>query len=229
MQHFNNNLLCAIDVETTGLDPDVNEIVQLAILPLDSEFAPLKSIQPVNFYIKPTHPISYYRGQGDLTCGMKAIERACKIGVDAFTVADMIADSWFPRLLKIGLKQILPLAHNWIFDSAFIKRFFGPKTFELMFHFHYRDSMAIATFLNDVAAIQRQPYPFARMGLNNLLNALGMERISDHDALTDCLYTAKVYQQLARIYMDLWAGPIKNFNVDKLDCIVFGNGDTDDK
>lgn len=227
MQHFNNNVLCAVDVETTGTDPEKDEIVQLAILPLDSDFNPSKVIQPVNFFIKPEHPFEYYASQGDLECGIKAIKIACDIGIDAYTAGNLIADVWFPRLITQKLKQIMPLAHNWIFDSAFLRKFFGNKTYELMFHFHYRDSMTVATFLNDVAGVTRQDYPFARMGLNNLINALGMERLKDHDALTDCLYTARVYQQLVRVYQSLWTGPIKNFNIPELGGPVFGNSSTE--
>ena len=44
MQHLNGNLLCAVDIETTGLEPNYHEIWQLCVLPLDSNIDPLKKI-----------------------------------------------------------------------------------------------------------------------------------------------------------------------------------------
>ena len=49
MEHWNGNQICAMDTETTGLDPFWHEIVQIAILPLDSNMEPRQDVLP--FYI----------------------------------------------------------------------------------------------------------------------------------------------------------------------------------
>ena len=49
METWNGNQMAVIDVETTGLRPYFNEIVQICILPLDSNCDPRKDILP--FYI----------------------------------------------------------------------------------------------------------------------------------------------------------------------------------
>ena len=49
MQHWNGNQLCVVDVETTGLDLFWHEIIQLCILPLDSDINPRTDVSP--FYI----------------------------------------------------------------------------------------------------------------------------------------------------------------------------------
>ena len=46
MIHLNGNILCAVDVETTGLEVGFHEIWQIAVLPLDSNIKPNKDILP---------------------------------------------------------------------------------------------------------------------------------------------------------------------------------------
>ena len=36
--HLNGNLMAAVDLETTGTQPGYHEIIQIAVVPLDSEF-----------------------------------------------------------------------------------------------------------------------------------------------------------------------------------------------
>ena len=56
MQHWNGNQVCAIDTETTGLDPLYDEILQLAIIPLDSNFEVRKDVMPLEIFMKPEYP-----------------------------------------------------------------------------------------------------------------------------------------------------------------------------
>jgi DNA polymerase III epsilon subunit-like protein len=58
MVHLNHNLMCCIDVETTGTRPGFHEIIQLSILPLDRD---LNRADPdrwpvFDMYIQPEHP-----------------------------------------------------------------------------------------------------------------------------------------------------------------------------
>ena len=67
MIHWNGHQLCAIDTETTGLDPNYNEIIQICILPLDSNIKPRKDVFPFYIEIVPDHPeraspeVAYHR------------------------------------------------------------------------------------------------------------------------------------------------------------------------
>ena len=42
--HLNGDLLCAVDCETTGLNCKEHDIIQVCVLPLDSQIQPLKEI-----------------------------------------------------------------------------------------------------------------------------------------------------------------------------------------
>ena len=48
--------MCAVDIKTTGPDPDYHEIIQIAILPLDSELKPHRGTKPFYINIAPQFP-----------------------------------------------------------------------------------------------------------------------------------------------------------------------------
>src|SRR5690348_12661029 len=62
MVHLNGNLLCAVDVETTGLDPTKNDIIQLCILPLDSQIKPSQTVRPFVIEMVPKRPENIQSG-----------------------------------------------------------------------------------------------------------------------------------------------------------------------
>ena len=51
--HNNGHIMAVIDVETTGLTPRHNDIVQVCVLPIDSDFKPLKDVNPFYAEMKP--------------------------------------------------------------------------------------------------------------------------------------------------------------------------------
>ena len=59
MQHLHEHILCAVDCETTGLDPFHHEMFQLAIIPLDILLKPRKDIIALSMYLKPENPELY--------------------------------------------------------------------------------------------------------------------------------------------------------------------------
>src|SRR4029077_8974982 len=107
MQHLNGNLLAAIDIETTGLDPKIHEIIQICILPLNSQIQPLKEILPFYIDMAPGRPESI--DPQALSVSKLELCRIMQQGFDQFKGADLL-DSWFDKLdLAIG-KRISPLA-----------------------------------------------------------------------------------------------------------------------
>src|SRR5688572_4310889 len=53
MQHLNSNVMCALDIKTTGPDPDRHHIVELCILPLDYMLEPHKELLLCHLRIQP--------------------------------------------------------------------------------------------------------------------------------------------------------------------------------
>lgn len=191
--HLNGDIFCAVDTETTGPDPQLHSIIEICILPLNGDYSMNKTVLPFNTLMQPI--------QGKLieheALAKNKIDLASVYlnSLDAYKVADLLVE-WFERLqMNVG-KRIVPIAHNWPFDRAFLIEWLGIKTFELLFSFNYRDSMALAGSINDRADMNNQKIPFPKYGLSYLAKQFNIENPDPHRALGDCYTTAAVYKQL---------------------------------
>lgn len=198
MVHTNGHLLCAVDVETTGLLPGYNDLIQVAIVPLDSKIRPIKSILPFYVNMKPHYP--EHIDSKLLKSGKVKVMEIIKSGIDPENAADFF-DEWFENLnLPVTLneqKRIMPLWTNGSFDKDFLREWLGREHYEHYFHFHERDTQVIGLFLNDRYDHHAEfKIPFTRVGLVNMCEELGVLNDMAHDALQDCLATADLYRSL---------------------------------
>lgn len=194
--HLNGNLLAAVDVETTGRMPGYHEIIQIGIQPLDSDCVPISDISPFYFHIKPERPD---RAESKATAAHKLdIDWLCIHAPDKWQVADWL-DDWWTNLGLPHKKTLVPLAQNWQYDCGFLKAWLGLETFNQFFYWEARDTMRVATFLNDKAYLKGRPIPFPYPGLESLCNKLGVVNENQHDALADARAEAAVYKKLLEI------------------------------
>lgn len=201
MQHWNGNQMCAIDVETTGRIPNYHEIVEICILPLDVNLAPRKDVRPFNIFLVPDHPERIDRAA--TKCHGKHLAHIVNHGFDRISAVDML-ETWIDKLglsfTKSASKsqrcKIIPLAHNYVFDIAFVKQWLGDEQYNDWFFGHFRDTMQIALYLNDHAAQHAETVPFSKVGLGWLANQFNIEHSMLHEALTDCRVTAEVYKKM---------------------------------
>ena len=191
--HWNNAYVCVIDVETTGLDPQMNDIWDLCIMPLDSFYRPSKVLLPLDIHIKPRFMENVQ--QQAIKNHRDKFAEACLTGFEYDKSVDFFHE-WFQRLRMPPNKQILPLAHNWPFDRSFLIEWLGLENFNHYFSGHYRDSMALASYLNDVADVMNQNCPFPSLGLKNLCTRLEVETFGSHLASADCYATAECYRKM---------------------------------
>lgn len=197
--HLNGNLLASIDLETTGRRPGYHEPIQIAVVPLNSDIRPLEGVRPFYTNIKPTRPHRAEKG-ASYVHGLD-IEDLVLHAPDPGKVADHFVE-WFEALdLPMG-KQLVPLAHNWAFESGFLKAWLGIDLAERLFHSHARDAMLYALALNDKAAFAGEAVPFNRVGLESLSKKFGVFNPNPHDALCDSIAEAEVYRSL--LIMDLF-------------------------
>lgn len=192
MTHLNGHQMCVVDVETTGLDPQKHDVIQLAVLPLGADLKPIQTIMP--FYVNMRCKRPENADRAALKANHLDLAQIQLTGLDPWKCVDMF-EEWFGRLqLPVG-KKIVPLAHNWIFDHQFVQEWLGgPLSFNHFFDFHYRDSMVAAEYLNDRADFHVEKYPYPKVSLDYLCTVLGVTNVKAHDALADCVATAECYR-----------------------------------
>jgi DNA polymerase III epsilon subunit-like protein len=207
MIHLNGNLLCAVDVETTGVTPGFNDLIQISILPLNSDIKPLKSVPP--FYMNLTP-------QNIENIDYKAT-KITKLGLAELMLNSMHPDKvqdlfmeWFEKLnlpvTPSSNKKLCPLWSNGSFDKSWILHWLGRKNYDHVFHFHERDTQALALSINDRFYHHGEKLPFPKVGLNYLASCFGIVNENAHDALADCVTTAEVYRRMLLMYQPLIAG-----------------------
>lgn len=198
MQHWNGCQCCAIDCETGGLDPCFHEILQICILPLDSNFFPRKDVLP--FYINMVPDFPERVEPAALKVNKLNLARLINEGIEKESAKDLL-ETW---ILKLGLPmnrggfnrcKILPLGQNYAFDKSFISQWLGASLYNDWFHYHFRDTMSTALYQNDRAAMHAQSVPFPKVNLAYLCSQLKVPLDRGHDSLADCLATAEVYRR----------------------------------
>ena len=197
MMNLNGNILCAIDTETTGLDPDIHEIAEICILPLDSNIQPVKDILPFNLKLKPFKP--HLAQTGAMTINKLNLEELCRTGFDQIRAIDLL-EKWIEKLRVPVGKKISPLAHNWPFDMSFIIKWVGVDFFNMYFDHRYRDTLAAALYENDRAVFHANQCRYPLLRLSELARQTGVEFGRDafraHTALGDCVAVAELYRRM---------------------------------
>lgn len=93
--NLNGNLLCAVDVETTGTVPGFHDIIEIAVLPLDNAFKPSTLVMPFCMTMRPTRPENVNLDALSVNRG-----KYTEIMTNSLT-ADKVADflvEWFEKL-----------------------------------------------------------------------------------------------------------------------------------
>ena len=180
-----SEIIAAIDIETTGLDPLYHDIIEIAILPLDGEFEPRVDIPPLVARIRARRP-------------QNASAKAMEINGLNLNEGDEYHE-FLARLLawldEYRIEKIDALGQNVDFDRAFI----SAQILELgrlLGHRYLRDSQRLACAYNDLVRLRTGKPAFENVGLSDLRRALGIEGLREHRALDDARDAAKVYKAL---------------------------------
>lgn len=201
MQHWNGHQVCAIDIETTGLEAGYHEIIQICILPLDSNFLPRKDVLPFYMPLKPNFPDRLDKAAIELNLD-NALDCMLK-GFNSETAKDLL-DEWVNKLklpyTPTGVrKRIMPLGANFAFDRGFLIDWLGPLNYSNYFDGRFRDIIVVANFINDKAGMHGDVVPYSKVKLGWLATKLNVTKYQQHDALHDCLMTAEIYRKLTSV------------------------------
>lgn len=191
--HLNGDIIAAVDVETTGLRPRYHDIVQVAVVPLNSDFEMLEGVTPFYSEMRPKRPENI--DEKAMTVSRLNLHTIMSRALDADRMADFFME-WYEGLPLPERKRLAPLAHNWIFDYQFMEDWLGYENMQHYFSGHYRDLMAAGIYENDKAAHNVEPYPYPKHGLRYYASQLGVENPNPHDALGDCITTARCYRKV---------------------------------
>lgn len=193
---LNGNMLVAVDVETTGLTPGFHEVVQVAIVPLDSDILPCKEHRAFYINIRPEHPERADRKATDVH-GLD-MDWLLTNGIEQYRAADMLED-WVTGLDLPFSKRMAPLAHNFPFEKAFLSNWLGQATYDGLFFIHPRDTQVVGALCNDLASYWGKDIPFGTLSLSSMCKKLGIVNEKEHDALADSLAGASLYRELIKL------------------------------
>lgn len=200
--HNNDNLLCAVDVGTTGLEPSRNELIELAIIPLGPDYRPTRQFRFFHIRVR-ADGLDGLRDD-ELRGKRQYFTDCCLHGIERWTGVQRL-EEWFESLRLPPGKKVVPLGSNYSFDRDFLIEFMGGVlSYRYIFRDDYRDTMLAAVHHNDLADWHNERIPFPKYSLTYLCRILGVENPVKHRAIPDALATAEVYRRLMR-YKDLFA------------------------
>ena len=198
IRSMDGHTLCAVDVETTGVLAGYHEIIQIACVPLNQHFKPCKERPPFYMNLCPDFP---ERASQEATAKHGISIESLEDCPSQDRGADLFVE-WFKKLeLPFG-RRLVPLAHNWGFERGFLTHWLGLDGVYDYWQQLPRDTMALAASINDLYAWHGRKKPFYRLSLTALCKRFDIPLDNAHDALADCLATAKLYAA----YMRFMAG-----------------------
>lgn len=168
--------LLVLDVETTGTNPQTDQIIELAAVHLAGR--ELREVQSFVSRIRPTRPIS---------------ESAQK--VHGITSADLETapdeQEAFDAFVEFAPTEAILTGHNVGFDVSFLKGSYSRTGHPFDFDYHHLDVWSLAFFILGAVGVSLPKY-----NLDFLAGLYGIPRPKDHDALSDVRATVEVLRHL---------------------------------
>jgi hypothetical protein len=195
-EHLNNDILCAIDIITSGPNPSEHDVLEICILPLNSEIKYSKRYAPLILQVKPRFP----EAADERWMSRKVREKIpfyINKGMSYYQTATFF-DSWFEKLERRFNKKIQPLAYDFSKTTPFLIDLLGFETYTQCFDFRTRSLLTLALAANDRADMKSQPYPIQKMTMNYLEDTYKIDRQASNrrDPLDNALTYAKLYKHM---------------------------------
>jgi len=153
MNHWNDNALCAIAIQTTGKTVGKDDLIQLTIAPIDHKL----DFEETPFFAN----LKLMNGGFSGETHAKIIAE----GIEPYQVA--IALEFFVKRLvgtnKFGTPyKIIPICYDWVNIKPWLVDLLGQTLFDDCFYHYYRDLLPTTLFLNDKAAYRGNRPPFSK-------------------------------------------------------------------
>lgn len=173
--------LAFIDIETTGLDRDIHEIIELAAVITKMRDGELVVIDELNIKIQP-----------------KTIEtaEAQALRINGYNEADWLFAVSLEEAMKEFAKKTggaIFVAHNLTFDYGFIETALKRVGIENKMHFHKLDTISLA-----FGVLHTNDDP-GKLSLRVLTEKYGIENKKAHSAFADAYATYEVFKRLMNL------------------------------
>ncbi len=198
--NLNGNLLCAVDVITTGDNPKKDQLYEICVLPLNANFKAHKGIIPFNIMFQ------INKDKIDLdnlpkALGEKDIIEACLKGTHPYAIADRF-EEWYDKIKLRSNKRICPLGYNYLLKQQFIANWLGHKHYNLFFSEAYRDLLSAAIFVNDKCDFHSEEIRYPKYDLQYLFSQNKVEgAVGRYDSLANCISMAECYRRMLGYYL----------------------------
>ena len=169
------NKYIAFDIETTGLDPMYDEIIEIGAIKIENG----KEVEVFNTLVKPEYEIDEF------------ISELTGITNEMVKESPYI-DEVLPKFIDF-IKDSIILGHNVNFDINFIYDNLKDKL-GLYLTNDYVDTLRLSRLLLTNLPHHR---------LDDLINYFNLETRSEHRALNDCLLTNQVYLNLCNLLVEV--------------------------
>lgn len=186
----------AIDTETTGLDSNTDQVIDICLILLDQDFTQLDEL---NLFAMPEAHVVVSPGAAKAN-GYTPEKWA---GLEAIT-QDELAKQVYEFVYKYSSLKLI--AHNVPFDQGFLKQLFERhaatrgvegKTFSRVFGYHHIDTIPISLFMDHATQGRfRRSYSLA-----NLTKDFGIAHDAAHTAKSDikaCLDLLRYHKQVVQ-------------------------------
>ncbi len=173
--------LAFVDIETTGIDRERGEIIELGVVLAKMKDGALTVVDTLDIKLKPTH-----------------IETAdpAALRINGYNDADWL----FAATLEEGMKAFVQktkgaifLAHNITFDFPFIEKALVDTNLAHDLHFHKIDTLSLAF------GILHTSGDLGKLSLRMLCEQFGIENKKAHSAFADAYATYEVFKKLMKL------------------------------
>ncbi len=186
MTQIKKQNLVFVDIETTGLNPDINEIISIGIVVVnqdwkDEKIPSFEVIEELELKIKPLH-----------------IENADPIALKVNKYNTLDWEGAYDlkeamRVFSIKTKDAIMVAHNISFDYMFIEKAFRQTGYVNEMHYHKLDTISIA-----FAKLANKD-DINKFSLRDLSQYFSIENKNAHHALSDAHTTYLLYKKLIEL------------------------------
>lgn len=197
MQHLNNNVLCGLKTELTGPDPEMHELIEVAVVPVNQMLEIHEDYPLFNLRVRPMEP-NPFDDFKECRLSRSEIAQACLRAFDRDKVADLLLD-WFHGMHLPFRKKIIPLTYNFPRERQILINWLGYEKYNEMFSEDHRDILVAAHYMNDRQCVKAEPVVYNKQTLSWLAKIHNVQPVERGTACSDALLCAQVYKRMLQL------------------------------